>query len=72
MPKLKEVEVNYRQVCELVKQLKFKEKMDLIREVTGENDYRKTFYTYTEGLSKKYNIPEMNEEELDIFLHQQA
>jgi len=72
MPKLKEVEVNYTQVCELVKQLKFKEKMDLIREVTGESDYRNNSYTYTQGLAKKYNIPEMNEEELDNFLHQQG
>jgi len=72
MPKLKEVEVNYKQVCELVKQLEFREKMDLIREVTGENSYRKNFYTYTEGLAKRYNIPGMNEEELDTFLHQQG
>jgi len=72
MPKLTEVEVNYTQVCELVKQLKFKEKMDLIREVTGESDYRNNFYTYTQRLAKKYNIPEMNEEELDNFLHQQS
>ena len=69
-PKLNEVEVNYTQVCELVKQLEFKEKMDLIREITKESDYKDKFYMYTERLAKQYNIPKMSEEELDKFLHQ--
>jgi len=71
MPKLKEVEVNYQQVCELVKQLEFKEKIGLLRNVTRETGYKENFYDYTESLSAQYNIPAMTEEELDEFLHQE-
>jgi hypothetical protein len=69
MPKLKEVEVNFEQVCGLVKQLEFENKMALIKEITRESDYRDNFYAYTEALAKKYDIPPMSEEELDNFLH---
>jgi hypothetical protein len=69
MPKLKDVEVNYQQICELVKQLEFKEKIGLLREVTKEIGYRDHFYNYTETLGKQYNIPAMTEEELSDFLH---
>jgi hypothetical protein len=69
MPKLKEVEINYQQICELVKQLEFKEKIGLLIEVTKETGYRENFYNYTESLAKQYNIPAMTEEELDEFLH---
>ena len=71
MPKLKEVEINYQQVCELVKQLEFKEKIGLLREVTKEIGYRDNFYNYTEVLAKQYNIPAMNEDALDEFLHRE-
>ncbi|UCH96818.1 MAG: hypothetical protein JSV88_08185 [Candidatus Aminicenantes bacterium] len=71
MPKLKEVEINYQQVCELVKQLEFKEKIGLLKEVTREAGYRENFYNYTESLAKQYNIPTMTEEELDEFLHRE-
>ncbi len=69
MPKLKDVDVNYDQIRELVRQLDFEKKMALIREVAKERGYRKNFYEYTERLVKKYNIPKMSEEELDAFLH---
>jgi hypothetical protein len=72
MPKVKEVEINYQQICELVKQLEFKEKVGLLREVTKETSYRENFYNYTEGLAKQYNIPAMTEEELDEFLHKEV
>jgi hypothetical protein len=69
MPLLKEVIFSDEQVLELVKQLDFDKKMDLIKEITTENEYRDNFYAYTEGLARKYNIPEMSEEELDDYLH---
>ena len=69
MPKLKEIDVNYDQIRELVCQLEFKKKMTLIREIIREKEYRNNFYRYTESLLKKYNIPKMNEDELDTFLH---
>jgi hypothetical protein len=72
MPKLKEVDINYHQVCELVKQLEFKEKIGLLREVTREASYKENFYNYTENLAKQYNIPAMTEEELDEFLHREV
>lgn len=71
MPTLKEVEFTSRQVIELVKQLDFDDKMAVITEIANENDYRKKFYAYTENLARRYNIPEMSEEELDTFLHDQ-
>lgn len=72
MPKLKDIDIGYDQIRELVKQLDFGKKMDLIKEVTKEREYRKNFYDFTEGLLKKYNIPEMAEDELDAFLHDRS
>ena len=69
MPKLKEIDVNYSQVRELVSQLEFKKKMTLIREIIREKEYKNSFYKYTESLLKKHDIPTMNEDELDTFLH---
>ncbi len=70
MPKLKEVDITYRQIADLVSQLEFEEKMSLIKTLVREKDYRDNFYNYTEALRRKYNIPMMNEEKLDDFLHQ--
>jgi len=67
MPKLKEVEINYKQVCELVKQLNFKEKIELLRNITKETGYRENFYNYTQSLAAQYKIPAMNEKKLDDF-----
>lgn len=69
MPKLKDIDLDYDQIRELVKKLDFEKKMALIREVTKEREYRKNFYGFTEGLLKKYKIPEMSDDELDTCLH---
>ncbi len=69
MPKLKEIEINYDQVVELVHQLEFEKKIALIQTVIKEQEYRENFYRYTEGLRQKYHIPLMSAEELDTFLH---
>lgn len=72
MPKLKELDINYEQIRDLFSQLDFKKKMALIKEVIKDKRYRENFYVYTEGLAKKYKIPEMSEEELDAFLHRNS
>ena len=69
MPKLKEIDVDYDQIRDLVCQLAFEKKLALIKELVTEKSYRECFYRYTESLVKKYNIPEMNESQLDDFLH---
>jgi hypothetical protein len=69
MPVLKEIQFTDEQVFELVKQLEFRKKMVLIKEITADSDYRNRLYAYTESLAREYNIPEMSEEELDEFLH---
>jgi len=69
MPKLKEIDINYDQIRELVCQLEFKKKMSLIQEIIKQKEYKNSFYTYTKSLLKKYNIPRMDEDELDTFLH---
>jgi hypothetical protein len=69
MPKVKEVDVNYKQIRELVRRLDFEKKVSLLRDIVSESGYRKGFYEYTEALVKKYKIPKMSEEELDTFLH---
>lgn len=69
MPRLKEIDVNYEQIRELFSQLDFEDKMALIREVVKDVRYRDNFYAYTHELAIKYNIPDMNEEELSRFLH---
>ncbi|EMS77165.1 MULTISPECIES: hypothetical protein [Desulfotignum] len=69
MPKLREIDIDYDQIRELVCQLAFSKKMSLIREIVKDKRYQEDFYAFTESLAKKYNIPEMNEQELDVFLH---
>ncbi len=70
MPKLKDIDISFDQVRNLVSQLDFKKKTALIKEVIKEKSYKKNFYAYAEGLVKKYKIPRMSEKELDAFLHE--
>ncbi len=72
MPKLKELDITYNQIMELVRQLEFEEKISLIKAVIHEKKYRKSFYRYTESLTRKHQIPMMNEEEPDNFLHENS
>jgi hypothetical protein len=69
MPKLGEINIEYSQIKDLILQLDFKERMKLINKLIDDENYRKSFYNYTQDLVKKYNIPEMAEKELDDFLH---
>ena len=70
MPKLREIEINYSQVRDLVYQLRFDKKMALIKEITKDKRYQEDFYRFTESLIRKRNIPQMNDSELDAFLHE--
>ena len=69
MPKLREIDIDYEQIKGLVCQLAFEKKLALIEELVTEKSYKESFYSYTESFVKKYNIPEMNEHQLDDFLH---
>ncbi len=69
MPKLREIDINYEQIRDLFLQLDYGKKIALLKEVINDKNYRENFYAYTEGLAKKYKIPQMNEKELDAFLH---
>ena len=69
MPKLKEIDINYEQVRDLVYQLAFNKKMALIKEIVEDRRYQEDFYRFAESLVKKHDIPKMNESELDSFLH---
>jgi len=69
MPKLREIEIDYEQIRDLVYQLAFEKRIALIKEVVRDKSYREEFYRFTESLTKKYDIPEMTESELDTFLH---
>jgi hypothetical protein len=70
MPKLKNIDIDYNQIKDLVYQLAFEKKMALIREIVKDRDYQKSFYQYTESLAKKHGIPQMDEAELDRFLNE--
>jgi hypothetical protein len=70
MPKLREIDVNYDQIRDLVYQLEFEKKMALIKDVVKDKRYQNDFYRFTESMVKKYNIPEMDESELDTLLHE--
>ena len=61
--------LDYNQIKELVCQLAFEKKLALIKDLVQEKSYRESFYQYTESLVKKYDIPDMNETDLDNFLH---
>jgi len=69
MPKLKEIEIDYEQIRDLVDQLAFEKRIALIKDIVRDKRYREEFYHFTESLTKKYDIPEMTESELDNFLH---
>ena len=69
MADLGESKIDFKQLKEMVFQLDFNKKMELIKDISKEPRYREAFYEYTESLAKKYNIPQMNEEKLDLFLH---
>lgn len=69
MPKLREIDIDYEQIRDLVYQLAFEKRIALIKEVVRDKSYREDFYRFTESLTKKYDIPEMTESELDTFLH---
>lgn len=70
MPKLKDVDINYEQIIDLVYQLTFEKKMSLIKEIVRDKDYQKNFYNFSEGLKKKHDISDMDESELDALLHE--
>ena len=70
MPKLREIDVNYDQIRDLVYQLEFEKKMALIKDVVKDKRYQNDFYRFTESLVQKYNIPEMDESELNVILEQ--
>lgn len=70
MPTLKEIDINYDQVRDLVYQLAFDKKMELIKEIAKDRRYQESFYHFTESLAEKYDVPDMNESELDTFLHE--
>ena len=70
MPKLKEIDINYDQIRDLVYQLTFERKMALIKEIVKDGRYQENFYHFSESLVRKYDIPNMNESELDAFLHE--
>ena len=71
MAKLKEIDITYEQLRDLVYQLTFEKKMALIKEIAKDEHYRDDFYRFTESLVNKYDIPGMNESELDAFFHGQ-
>lgn len=69
MPKLKQIEIDYEQIRDLVSQLAFEKRIALIKDIVKDKRYQEEFYRFTESLTKKYDIPEMTESELDNFLH---
>lgn len=69
MAVLKEININYDQICELVNQLDFKKKIDLLGNIIKDKRYKSDFYKFTNILKKRHSIPDMTEEELDDFLH---
>ncbi|MBU1053716.1 MAG: hypothetical protein KKC46_07790 [Proteobacteria bacterium] len=70
MPKLKDIDINYDQIKDLVYQLAFEKKMALIKEIVKDRSYQANFYRFADSLLKKYDIPDMNESELDNYLHE--
>ena len=70
MPKLREIEIDYDQIRDLVYQLAFDKRIALIKDIVRDKSYREEFYRFTESLTKKYDIPEMTESQLDTFLHE--
>jgi hypothetical protein len=46
MPKLKDIDINYEQIRDLVYQLTFEKKMALIKEILRDKNYQKNFMVF--------------------------
>jgi hypothetical protein len=57
MSKVKEEEMNYKQLRKIVRNLDFEKKVTLMREIVSASGYRKGFYDYTQGLRHSGHIP---------------
>jgi hypothetical protein len=68
MSGLKDRDINFEQIVELVRQLEFEKQMALIKAILSEKEYREHFYQYSEDIRKKHQIPSIKEEELNAFL----
>jgi len=68
MPEFKDREISYDRIDELVCQLEFDKQVALIKAMLSEKAYQEYFYQSSEELRKKYQIPFLQEDELDRFL----
>jgi hypothetical protein len=68
MPEFKDREISYDRIDELVRQLEFDKQVALIKAMLSEKVYQEYFYQSSEELRKKYQIPFLQEDELDRFL----
>lgn len=70
MPKLKELEVEYSQVVDLVSQLDLKQKLSLILSVFDIKRWKELVYAVGEHIAKEKGYADLKEEDLDRILHE--
>jgi hypothetical protein len=68
MPEFKDREISYDRIDELVRQLEFDKQVALIKAMLSAKAYQEYFDQDSEELSKNYQIPFLQEDELDLFL----
>ena len=70
MPKLKELEVEYPQIVELVKQLNLNQRISLVLSVFEVKGWKELVYAVGEHIAKERGFFSLKEEELDRILHE--
>ncbi|MEM2933239.1 MAG: hypothetical protein QW622_03490 [Candidatus Pacearchaeota archaeon] len=70
MPKLKEIEINYEDIADLVRQLSPKERIALLLSAIGVEKWRNIVYAYAEKLAKEKGFDKLTEDDLNHLLHE--
>lgn len=68
MPKLKEIEVNYEDIADLVRQLSPKERIALLLSAIGIEKWKGIVYAYAEKLAKEKGFDKLTEDDLNRLL----
>lgn len=70
MAKLREIEIPFKEVINLIKQLDLKQKYQVIREIVRDEEYWRNFYVSARKLAEEKGFASMSEKELDGLLHE--
>lgn len=72
MPKLKEIEVGYEDIADLLRQLSPKERITLLLSTIGVEKWKGIVYTYAEKLAKEKGFDKLTEDDLNRLISKKS